>query len=297
MTARGLPGLAAYLGTVGSLEAAVAALGDEAVDADRAALVAVFRSDPRRNLLVERYVASAAGVVRQEMAVSIDLLPSAIRRRINEAASFAEFSDGASDFMKLLGLPSLEGASLSARGLRLDGELCGIIALAEPKRRFGTRVLDRVAPATDLFALAFQRLLESDARTEAVRTLENVTRSIHQEYERTVEDLQRRLAAATDSRLNGRGENGRVAELERALTAAMSESHVNASKLTAVDQQVGAAVSRLERAHMELHEQTEITRKQSDLLHTLRLRLETALTAPDVPAAVKDLLQSLRKAE
>lgn len=298
MSSKGLPGFANSLATAGELSDALGALYEEAADTDRAAVVALLRHDPRRDLFVERLIAQSSGIERENIAVSFDHLPAHVRKRLASGQAFVEFGDQSTDFMKFLGLPSSEGASLSMRGFLLDNELAGALALVEPKKRFGGRVLDRLIPAAEMFGLAYSRLLEHDARLEAVRTLEDITRSIHTEYERTVSELESRLHSAQDASLAGRNpDSGRAAELERALQTALDQSRVTAQKLAAVDHQVSSAVSKLERAHMELHQQTELARRHSDLIHTVRQRLEGALDSPDLRAAVDDLLRSLRNHE
>lgn len=298
MTSKGLPGFANSLASVTELPAALAALYEEAADADRSAVVALLRNDPRRDVFVERILVDSTGVRSEGIAIAFDHLPAQVRKRVSSAQAFVEFGDQSTDFMKLLGLPSSEGATLSMRGFSLDNELAGALALVEPKRRFGGRVLDKLVPAAEMFGLAYVRLMEHDARLEAVRTLEEITRSIHTEYERTVSELESRLHSAQDATLTGRtSDNGRAAELERALQAALNESRVTSQKLAAVDHQVSSAVSKLERAHMELHQQTEIARRHSDLIHSLRQRLEGALESPDPRAAIDDLLRSLRNYE
>lgn len=298
MTAKGLPGFANSLTSVSDLPDALGALYEEVADSDRTAVVALFRNDPRRDLLVERFVADSNGVQRDDIAVAFDHLPAQVRKRVASSQAFVEFGDQSTDFMKLLGLPSPEGATLSMRGFLLDNELAGALALVEPRKRFGGRVLDKLVPAAEMFGLAYSRLLEHDARMEAVRTLEDVTRSIHTEYERTVADLETRLRSVQDASLNGRSQDhGRSAELERSLQTALNESRLTSQKLAAVDHQVRSAVSKLEHAHLELHQQTEIARRHSELIHTLRHRLEAGLESPDLRAVVDDLLRSLRNYE
>ncbi len=298
MTSRGLPGFASSLASASELSDALTALYEEAADTDRSAAVALLRNDPRRDLFVERFVVDDGGVKREDIAVSFDHLPAQVRKRVSTGQAFVEFGDQSTDFMKLLGLPPSEGASLSMRGFLLDNELAGALALVEPKKRFGGRVLDKLVPAAELFGLAYARLLEHDARMEAVRTLEEITRSIHSEYERTLSELENRLQAAQDASLAGRRpDNGRSVELERQLGSALNDARMTSQKLAAVDHQVRSAVSKLEHAHMELHQQTGIARRHSDMIHTMRQRLEGALESPDIKAVLDDLLRSLRNYE
>lgn len=298
MSSRGLPAFANSLANTSDLAEALTALYEEATDGDRATVVALLRNDPRRDLFVERLVIGGEGFKRDDIAVAFDHLPAQVRKRVAAGQAFVEFGDQSTDFMKLLGLPPAEGATLSMRGFLLDNELAGALALVEPKRRFGGRVLDKLIPAAEMFGLAYARLLEHDARLEAVRTLQDITRSIHNEYERTVTELETRLHAAQDASLSGRtSDNGRSADLERALQAALNDSRVTAQKLAAVDHQVSSAVTKLERAHMELHQQIEIARRHSDFIHAVRQRLEGAREAPDMNAAIDDILRSLRTYE
>jgi len=106
------------------------------------------------------------------MTVSVDHLPPAIRRALVSGATLADFGTESDDYLKLLGLtPQQGGGILTVRGLTLDGELAGFVAVYEPRRRFGNRVVERLSPAIDLFALAFERIAEHDARFEAVQAL------------------------------------------------------------------------------------------------------------------------------
>jgi hypothetical protein len=71
-----------------------------------------------------------------------------------------------------------------------------MLALREPRRIFGARVVDRAEPAAALLDLALARFWERDARGEAVDTLETVTRRVHGEYVRKLAGLEAQLAAA-----------------------------------------------------------------------------------------------------
>lgn len=298
MTSRSLPALAAHLSKCDSIGDALEAIVEEVGDADRSAAVALFRHDPRRDLLVERLTWLDRSASSHEMAVSFDHFPAHIRKRIGEGNGFAEFADQSGDFMKLLGMPHQDGAVLLARGLLLDNELCGILMISEPKRRFGQRVSDKVAPSLNLFVLAFSRILEHDARVEAARALEEITGAIHSGYGKTVDDLEGRLRDAHKTNLlTHPEENGRIAELEQSLAAALKEARFMAKQLAAVEDQVQAAVAKLEHAHLELHEQTELTRRQTGTLHDIQLGLEGARSADDPVAVLEALLALLRKTE
>jgi DNA anti-recombination protein RmuC len=184
--------------------------------------------------------------------------------------------------MKLLGVnPIQQGGVLSVRGLTLDGELAGFIALYEPRKRFGPRVVERLSPALDLFALAFERIAEHEARFEAVRVLEELTRNIHSEYNRAVkqlkaelEDLRGAIASPSDR------DAARISELERLVSDANDEIHRRAERLQAVEDQVAQAVGKLQQAHVDLHDQSELARTRADLLYQIERALDGNGSAP-----------------
>src|SRR4029078_4664936 len=98
-----------------------------------------------------------------------------------------------------------------------------------------------------------ERIAEHDARFEAVQTLEELTRNIHTEYNRTL----RSLKADLDEALSKNGSShaaaaARIAELERALQNAASESESVSARLGAVEEQIDRAVGSLEGAHHQL---------------------------------------------
>jgi DNA anti-recombination protein RmuC len=168
-----------------------------------------------------------------------------------------------------------QGGVLSVRGLTLDGELAGFVALYEVRRRFGPRVIERLSPALDLFALAFERIAEHEARFEAVRALEELTRNIHSEYNRAVRQLKAELEDARNSiAAPGEREAARIAELERLIGDANDEIQRRAERLNAIEDQVSQAVGKLQQAHVDLHTQTELARTRADMLY----QIERAVT-------------------
>jgi len=70
-------------------------------------------------------------------------------------------------------------------------------------RFFGTRVMERFAPYVALFALAYARYAEREARNEAVRTLEDVTQRVHGEYVKHLASLEQALAVARNTPSGG----------------------------------------------------------------------------------------------
>ena len=272
MAPRTLATLATVLSAARDADAALTLLQAEAVDMERSSQLALFICDARRQMITERLHASAGGVARTPLTVAIDHLPAPIRRALNSAATVADFGAESDDYMKLLGVtPQQQGGILSVRGLTLDGELAGFVALYEPRRRFGPRIIERLSPALDLFALAFERIAEHEARFEAVRTLEELTRNIHSEYNRAVKQLKSELdAARSSSAAPEERDASRIAELERLLADAQAETYSRTERLHAVEEQVSQAVGRLQQAHIDLHAQTELARTHANVIYQIQ---------------------------
>jgi hypothetical protein len=277
MAPRTLATLASVLSAARDADAALTLLHHEVSDMERSAQLALYICDSRRQLVIERLSPSGDVVSRTPLTVSIDHLPAPIRRALNFGGAMADFGAESDDYMKLLGVsPQQQGGILSVRGLTLDGELAGFIALYEPRRRFGPRVSERVSPALDLFALAFERIAEHEARFEAVRTLEELTRNIHSEYNRAIKQLKSELEdMRTASATPGAREAARIAELERMLSHANDELQRRAERLQAVEDQVSQAVGRLQQAHVDLHSQTELARAQTNTIYQIQRALES----------------------
>src|SRR6185312_11595939 len=174
---------------------------------------------------------------------SIEQFPAAVGRTIAEGGAFADLAEESPGFARMLTMPrSGDGGWLSVIGLRVDGQLAGLVALLEPKRAFGTRVSERFAPMVALFEMAFLRFAERDARLEAVQTLEDITQKVHGEYlERlaaTEEQLrQARSAPKPDAQaaaalLSREREDARIAE----------ESRRASRKLVVLEQQLTASI-------------------------------------------------------
>ena len=163
MAPRTLATLATVLSGARDADAALTLLHHEVSDIERSAQLALFICDSRRQLIMERLSATGDVISRTPLNVSIDHLPAPIRRALNSGASLADFAAESDDYMKLLGMTAVQqGGILSVRGLTLDGELAGFIALYEPRRRFGPRIVERLSPAMDLFSLAFERIDEHE---------------------------------------------------------------------------------------------------------------------------------------
>jgi predicted HAD superfamily Cof-like phosphohydrolase len=278
MAPRTLATLATVLSTARDADAALTVLQHETEEIERAAQLALFICDSRRQIVRERLDPEEEAVKRVPLNVSIDHLPAPIRRALNTGGGVADFGAESADYMKLLEItPQQQGGILSVRGLTLDGELAGFIALYEPRRRFGPRLSERLSPAFDLFALAFERIAEHDARFEAVRALEELTRNIHSEYSRAVKQLKAELEDARNAVTAPSDRDAvRISELEMLIRQANEEVQRRAERLHAVEDQVSQAVGKLEQAHVELHAQTELARARADVLYQIERTLADA---------------------
>ena len=300
MAARTLAGLSTVLASVGNVAEALNALSQDVIEHDKNGSIVLFIYDARRDLLAERLIPALEGMRTAQLEIALDHLPTAIRRTISAGRQFADMGTESGDYQKLLGVgASPEAGVLLLRGLLVDGELSGVLALSEPKTRFGHRLSEKVAPAIDLFALAFARLAERKAREEAVRTLEELTRALNDEHSRSLQDLQRKLSEA-QSALNGKGSGDsiRVSQLKRAIEVAGLEARATAERLSAVEEQVRVAVTKLEKAHVQLHAQGEALQTQSNIIYRVERALREATSSGgDSRKILEEVLQIVTSKE
>jgi len=300
MAPRTLAGLSTVLSSVGNVSEALHALSQDVAEHDRNGTVVLFIYDARRDLLAERLMPAHEGMRTAQLEIALDHLPTAIRRTISAGRQFADLGTESGDYQKLLGAgASPEAGVLLLRGLLVDGELGAVLALSEPKTRFGHRLSEKIAPAVDLFALAFARLAERTARQEAVRTLEELTKALNEEHSRSVKDLQRKLAEA-QAALNGKGggDSIRVSQLKRAIEVASVEARATAERLSAVEEQVRVAVTKLEKAHVQLHAQGEALQTQSNIIYQVEQALRDATAGrADSHKIIEEVLQIVTSRE
>jgi len=299
MAPRTLAGLSTVLAAAGNVAEALSALSQDVAEHDRNGSVVLFIYDARRDLLAERLMPAHEGLRTAQIEIALDHLPTAIRRTISAGRQWADLGTESGDYQKLLGVgASPEAGVLLLRGLLVDGELSGVLALSEPKTRFGHRLSEKVAPAVDLFALAFARLAERRAREEAVRTLEELTRALNDEHARAVGDLQRKLSEA-QAALNGKGtgDSMRVTQLKRAIEVAAVEARATAQRLSAVEEQVRVAVTKLEKAHVQLHSQGEALQTQSNIIYRVEQALREAMSGQDSRHVIEEVLQIVTSRE
>ncbi len=292
MPPRTLASLAQALSIAPDLNAALVALGEVLAEIDRSASVALLRYDGRREMLRERLTPSGGKVETAPLETTFDHLPGAIQAAVTTGGQFVDFADKSEDFARLFGMRSIpDGGLLSLRGLRTDGLLSSVVALYEPKKFFGTRTSERFAPSVALFDLAFMRFAEFDARTEAVKTLEEVTQRVHGDYVRKLAGLESQLTEVKGSHSKGGSVDGtRVLELERELADAREESRRRGHHLDAVEQQIGAAVGKLEQAHLELHRRSELLRQKTRTLYLIERMLQVHATASEPRQLVQAIL-------
>ena len=292
MPPRTLASLAHALSVAPDLDAALVALGEGLAEVDRQARLALLRYDARREILRDRLTPADGVVIAHPVETTIDHLPSGVREQVEAGGEFVDLGDRSHEYARLFGLPLFpEGGVLSLRGLRFDGGLGAVLAVYEPRRIFGTRVSERFAPAAALFDLGFARFEEREARAEAVRTLEDVTQRVHLEYMQRLAVLQRELGEARGTPSSAVDAQRAIA-LEKDAAAAREESRRSQRRLQALEQQVAAAVEKLEHAHIELHRRSEAVRQKTRTLYLLD-RAMTMDAAADDPRQLVDGLLAL----
>jgi hypothetical protein len=293
MAPRTLGGLSTVLSAAANVADALRALSHDVSEHDRNASLVLFMYDARREVFSERVMPGIDGPKTAALEVAIDHLPTAARRTIAAGRQFADMAGESGDYQKLLGVgASPEAGVLLLRGLLVDGEVAAVLALSEPKTRFGQRLSDKLAPAMDLFALAFARLAERRAREEAVKALEDLTQKLHDQHSATIADLERKLSEArATAEGKGTGDTERVTKLKRAIEAAAAEARVTAQRLSAVEEQVEVAVRKLEKAHVQLHAQGEALQQQSELLFRIESMLKEASSGEDSRKVLEGVLE------
>lgn len=299
MAPRTLANLSTVLAAAGNVAEALNALAQDVLEHDKNGHVALFTFDAKREVLSERMIPAQEGMRTAQIEIALDHLPTAVRRTLSAGKQFADLATESGDYQKLLGVGNNpEAGVLLLRGLLVDGELAAILALSEPKTRFGHRLSEKIAPAVDLFGLAFARLAERRAREEAVKTLEELTRQLNAEHARAVTELQQKLSEA-QAALNGKGtgDSIRVTQLKRAIEVAAVEARATAQRLSAVEEQVRVAVTKLEKAHIQLHAQGEALQTQSNIIYRVEQTLREAMAGQDSRKTLEEVLQIVTSRE
>ena len=291
MAPRPLSSLAFALGATSDLDGALLALGETLAEVDRGALLALVRYDGRRDMLRERLTPINGQIAKSSLETTYDHLPDAIRTRLASSSQFIEITDRSTDYARLFGFPTaLDGGSLSLRGLRVDGQFAALLALYEPRKIFGTRTSERLAPAVALFDLAFGRIAEREARDEAVQTLEDVTQRVHGEYVKKLGVLEAELREARNTPSASPSLAAEAIALQAEAARASEEARRAVRRAELSEQQLAAAVGQLEQAHMELHRRSESLRQKTRTLYLLDRVLTADAETLDARALVDSLL-------
>jgi len=271
MPPRSLASLAHALSASSDLDGALIALGDCLAELDRGAGLALLKYDARREMLRERLAPVNGRVTHSSIETTFDHLPEPTRGKVAAGGQFVELNDKSADYARLFGfVTSLDGGLLSLQGLKVEGSLAAILVLYEPRKIFGTRTTERLAPALALFDLAFGRLAEKEAREEAFHTLEDVTQRVHGEYVRRLSALEAELRAARDTpRDSAVLAPAETVALQAEVARAAEEARRAIRKTELADQQLTAAVGQLEQAHVELHRRSEALRQRTRTLYLL----------------------------
>jgi putative methionine-R-sulfoxide reductase with GAF domain len=305
MPPRPLSSLAHALAAAPDLDAALVALGDALADVDRGSRVALLPYDGRRELLRERLTPVGGRVSRTPLEASLEHLPGQIRTQVLGGGRFVDLGDRSADYARLFTLEAAPDATLSLRGVRVEGQLAAVLALVEPRKIFGARPLERFAPAVSLFDLAFARLWEREAREEAVRTLEEVTQRVHAGYVQKLAQLERQLDEARRTPALGVPAVGapggvsipppsaapREAVTAERLATQQAEAVRRAERRTELlEQQLSATLGQLEQSQVELHRRAETLRQTSRTLYLLDRVLSLDAAAHDPRQLVDGLL-------
>ncbi|MBV6520856.1 MAG: hypothetical protein MNPFHGCM_00975 [Gemmatimonadaceae bacterium] len=292
MSPRALPSLAHALGVAPDLDAALIALGEALADGDRSAVLALVRYDGRKGLLRERLCPQQGAVLRTRVDTTLDHVPPALRSLIAGAGQFVDMGERSPEYARLLDLsPFADGGILSLRGLTTDGALTAVLALYEQRKMFGTRTSERFAPCAALFDLAYQRFADRESRDEAVQTLEEVTQRVHGEYLRKLASLEAELGRARDAAQPAAGmDPAKLLHLEHLAAAHEEETRRAQRRAQSLEQQLTAAVSQLEQAHIELHRRSEGLRQKTRTLYLIERALRLDATTGDARQLVNALL-------
>lgn len=270
---------------------ALRALSAQLEETARGLQVAYYSFDARRQVVTTKYTQAAGGFAATPFEISLDHLPPRLRKDLVAGGALVDFGEMSSDYLRFFGMQDPSDAFLLVQGIRAHGELCGLIAIREPRQRFGSRAADKITAPVGVFALAVAVCSEREARREAEQALEQILGKVHEEYGRSLAALQVELQEVK-RQLTADGIDARVAELQRAAFDAGERARGAASRLQAVEQQVATAVAQLEKAHVDLSRQSEALRNQGNLLH----RIQRLITESHAASDPRSVLEEVRAA-
>lgn len=288
-----LASLAHALSAATDLDAAFVALSEGLAETDRGSYVALFRLDAKRAMLRERALVVDGALQRVALEASLEQFPKNVGRIIAEGSLFADLAEESPGFARMLAMPrESDGGWLSVIGLRVDGQLAGLIALLEPKRVFGTRVSERFSPMVALFEMAFLRFAEREARREAVQTLEDVTQKVHGDYLARLAATEEQLREARSVAKPDASQAAALLSRERDDARVAEDTRRSTRKLVVLEQQLTASIGALEQAHVELHRRSEALRQRTRTLYLVDRAL-TLAAAREEPQRLADGLLAL----
>ena len=291
MPPRTLASLAHALGAAPDVGAALVALAEALAELDRGAAVSLLTYDERHALLSERVVPIGGHADRAPLEASLEHLPTQLRLGIMSGGRFVDLGERSAEIARLLTLALPSEGTLSLRGVRVEGYLPAVLALAEPRKIFGARVIDRFAPAVALFELAFAKLWEREAREEAVHTLEEVTQRVHAEYVRKLGTLERQLADARATPAVGMPVVSAPTVAAELMATQQAEAVRRAERRAELlEQQISTSAAQLEQTQLELHRRGETLRQTSRTLYLIDRVLSLDAAAHDPRQLVDGLL-------
>lgn len=276
MPPKSLPVLAAELALANDSAAALRTVHEELADWDRHAGLALLTYDAHRGALINRADAARAGgngSASVSVFLALDHLPPAVQYAVLAGQRFADVGDQAAQYARILGVELAGGTQfrMLVKGIVLEGALSAVLAAYDTRRRGAARLLDRAEPLAGLFELAYARVYEREARFEAVAALHDVTSRLRAEHASSVSSLEREVERLRSAQRAGTSDV--VRELRHAVATAERRATTAEQRLVAVEEQVVSAVDRLERLHLQLHEQDEAIRARNDTIRKLEQRL------------------------
>ena len=272
---KSLPALAADLALAPDASAALRAVHDELSGDDRRTGFVLLTVDPRRNALVNRQLAAAGSGADEALPpyalLALDHLPPAVQYAVLAGQRFADVGDQGSQYARLLGVEAGVGDfRLLLKGIVLEGALAAALALYDSGRRSGVKLLERAQPLATLFELVYARFYERDARFEAVSALHEITTRLRAEHASAVSGLEREVERLRVAQRAGTSDV--MHRLRDAVAAAEKRAIAAERRLVAVEGQVVNAVDRLERTHVQLHQQDSTLRSQAEMIRQLEAR-------------------------
>lgn len=235
--------------------------------------IVLFGYDGRRKTIVRvRGRASQKHsplVGSEEIIMALDRLPENVQKDVLAGNKLSDIGTQSAQYADLLKLPVIPGnCQLLLRGIVLDNSLTAILVAYGERASSAAAELRRIRNVgllSGILSLIYLRYAERAARSEAVNSLQEITRRLHEKQERRVKNLEFELLRLQDER-------GEVIDLKRAeqLSAAATNSKRRAQvaerRLETLEGQIGKAIERLELAHAQIiNLEAKITSQQKTI--------------------------------